>query len=60
MIIKLAAALLEDTEGVHHKLVKLRDPWGKSGWDGLASEKDRTFWSKIVGNNEKRQFEKKP
>lgn len=59
IIIQIATALLEDTEGVHHKLMKFRDPWGKSGWDGLASEKDRGFWSKIAGNNDKKEFEKK-
>jgi hypothetical protein len=56
---QLACALLEDTEGVHHKMMKLRDPWGKSGWDGVASGKDRHFWNKIVGNNDKKEFEKK-
>lgn len=55
----LATALLEDTEGVHHKLVKLRDPWGKGAWEGTANEKDRVFWSKIVNSTEKKEFEKK-
>lgn len=54
LLTKLACALLEDTEGVHHKLMKLRDPWGRSGWDGLASEKDRVFWNKLVTNKDKK------
>ncbi len=35
-------------EGVHHKLMKLRDPWGKSFWDGFASDRDRNFWEKKI------------
>ena len=31
-------------------MLKLRNPWGNTEWEGEGCEKDKAFWDKVVPN----------
>jgi hypothetical protein len=55
-ITQLGAAVLEDSEGSHQRVVKLRDPWSKEVWPGGSNSPSRDFWSKILATYERKEF----
>ena len=44
------AAELQDQDGDTFKVLKLRNPWGISEWQGVGSENDQNFWSNILNS----------
>ena len=37
-------------------MLKLRNPWGNTEWEGEGCEKDMQFWSSVVSNEAKNNF----
>jgi hypothetical protein len=37
-------------------MLKLRNPWGDTEWEGEGCEKDKTFWKNIVESQDKVSF----
>lgn len=44
---QISAVSLEDEDSGFHRMLKLRDPWGKTQWEGKGKENDKAFWEKI-------------
>lgn len=38
------------------RMVKLRNPWGNTEWEGRGSERDQGFWARIKESREKAIF----
>ena len=55
-MIQIDAVELDDRKGKTHRMVKLRNPWGNTEWDGEGSETDKDFWSGIVSLDRKKKF----
>ena len=37
-------------------MLKLRNPWGNTEWEGEGGEKDKDFWDKVVPHEAKSAF----